>query len=598
MRKGITSAVLALVTVGILSTAATAGTASAVTNLGDAYWVGGTSTSIIDGTNYVLPAGWLNYFAPTQYPFIWDPAYPPAPSDTRYGCNLIIDDTAVSSQMGGGENWYGSASVLNFTDNRNSDYTIGSSSGYGNGLVLWDGATFNINTAHTLTVDSFSTTFDPGTGPQIAAITYNLVANSNLVIYASNLGNATLNGAGTITQYQGNNGGGTSLAFGGATLNVHEDNVYWVTGLTGSTGAFNMNGTLALVASGTFQQNSVAIQTSSQVFVASANNAYGQDGLSITGVNLLLKGSNGQLSIQGWGNGSPNNASGYGITQTWVNSTIAGDGVIAANVEYNVGPAGNLVSQGSTFAPQATNTPGSSFANGQLTMYGNLICGQNASAQNTTFKTAVTGTSGQLGTGYTKFSVVATGNWGFGSSVGTITSADSATTHNNLDMANLVVNITQGLSKGVHSVSDLGGGSDPFAGQTLAVVHADGTDLSSSSFAHVTFVGGSATVSYVANGSGGSDVVLSNIFSNPTLPGDINNDGLVDVADYNIWAANVGKTGATWLQGDLNGDGLVDVADYNIWAANVGKTAATPEPISMIILAIGGGFVALRRNRA
>ena len=47
---------------------------------------------------------------------------------------------------------------------------------------------------------------------------------------------------------------------------------------------------------------------------------------------------------------------------------------------------------------------------------------------------------------------------------------------------------------------------------------------------------------------------------------------------------------------DLNSDGLVDVADYNIWAANVGKTAATPEPISMIILAIGGGLVALKRR--
>jgi hypothetical protein len=82
------------------------------------------------------------------------------------------------------------------------------------------------------------------------------------------------------------------------------------------------------------------------------------------------------------------------------------------------------------------------------------------------------------------------------------------------------------------------------------------------------------------------------------IPGDINGDGLVDVADYNIWAANVGRTGATWSQGDLNGDGLVDVADYNIWAANVGKTAATPEPISMIIIAIGGGLVALKRRNA
>jgi hypothetical protein len=54
--------------------------------------------------------------------------------------------------------------------------------------------------------------------------------------------------------------------------------------------------------------------------------------------------------------------------------------------------------------------------------------------------------------------------------------------------------------------------------------------------------------------------------------GDINCDGLVDVADYDIWAANVGRTNATWQQGDLNGDGLVDVADYDIWAANVGTT--------------------------
>jgi hypothetical protein len=64
------------------------------------------------------------------------------------------------------------------------------------------------------------------------------------------------------------------------------------------------------------------------------------------------------------------------------------------------------------------------------------------------------------------------------------------------------------------------------------------------------------------------------------IPGDINGDGLVDVADYNIWAANVGKTGATWSQGDLNGDGLVDVADYNIWAANVGKSATSASTVA------------------
>jgi hypothetical protein len=80
------------------------------------------------------------------------------------------------------------------------------------------------------------------------------------------------------------------------------------------------------------------------------------------------------------------------------------------------------------------------------------------------------------------------------------------------------------------------------------------------------------------------------------IPGDINGDGLVDVADYDIWAANVGMTGAAWSQGDLNGDGLVDVADYDIWAANVGQTAGAPEPVTLCILALGGLAILRRRN--
>jgi hypothetical protein len=74
------------------------------------------------------------------------------------------------------------------------------------------------------------------------------------------------------------------------------------------------------------------------------------------------------------------------------------------------------------------------------------------------------------------------------------------------------------------------------------------------------------------NPAGDSAAATAN--KTPPIPGDINCDGLVDVADYDIWAANVGATNATWAMGDLNGDGLVDVADYDIWAANVGATAS------------------------
>jgi hypothetical protein len=74
------------------------------------------------------------------------------------------------------------------------------------------------------------------------------------------------------------------------------------------------------------------------------------------------------------------------------------------------------------------------------------------------------------------------------------------------------------------------------------------------------------------------------------VAGDINCDGLVDVADYDIWAANVGATSATWSQGDLNGDHLVDVADYDIWAANVGATASsTSDSVSQAARLVAAG---------
>jgi len=88
------------------------------------------------------------------------------------------------------------------------------------------------------------------------------------------------------------------------------------------------------------------------------------------------------------------------------------------------------------------------------------------------------------------------------------------------------------------------------------------------------------------------------------LPGDANGDGLVDVADYNIWAANVGKTGATWAQGDFTGDGIVDINDLTIVLANYGATygagiKAVPEPSCIVLVATGaaGLLVCSRRRR-
>jgi hypothetical protein len=55
-------------------------------------------------------------------------------------------------------------------------------------------------------------------------------------------------------------------------------------------------------------------------------------------------------------------------------------------------------------------------------------------------------------------------------------------------------------------------------------------------------------------------------------PGDANKDGMVDVGDLGILAANYGGTGKAWEQGDFNGDTLVDVGDLGILAANYGSS--------------------------
>lgn len=55
-----------------------------------------------------------------------------------------------------------------------------------------------------------------------------------------------------------------------------------------------------------------------------------------------------------------------------------------------------------------------------------------------------------------------------------------------------------------------------------------------------------------------------------TIPGDFNQDGVVDLADYTVWADSFGQTG-NLLPADGNGDGTVDLADYTVWADHFGQ---------------------------
>lgn len=90
----------------------------------------------------------------------------------------------------------------------------------------------------------------------------------------------------------------------------------------------------------------------------------------------------------------------------------------------------------------------------------------------------------------------------------------------------------------------------------------------------------------------------------PELVGDANGDCSVGAADYAIWAAQFGQTGAS-LSADFDGNGSVGAGDYALWAANFGKTcdpgaagAAVPEPSTWALGLLGSlalGLVARRR---
>lgn len=72
------------------------------------------------------------------------------------------------------------------------------------------------------------------------------------------------------------------------------------------------------------------------------------------------------------------------------------------------------------------------------------------------------------------------------------------------------------------------------------------------------------------------NLVLAN-FATPGTDGDANGDGVVDLADLNLVLANFAGGGSMppEVPGDVNGDGLVDLGDLNLVLANFG--ASTPD---------------------
>jgi GH35 family endo-1,4-beta-xylanase len=105
----------------------------------------------------------------------------------------------------------------------------------------------------------------------------------------------------------------------------------------------------------------------------------------------------------------------------------------------------------------------------------------------------------------------------------------------------------------------------------------------------VNYNGVDYVVPLILNGDMSFDVTLPFSIG---LPGDYNEDGQVDAADYIVWRMFDGTT--TALPNDNGLGGTVGTAHYNLWLANFGATTgsgagavgAVPEPSSLLLLLI------------
>jgi hypothetical protein len=99
-----------------------------------------------------------------------------------------------------------------------------------------------------------------------------------------------------------------------------------------------------------------------------------------------------------------------------------------------------------------------------------------------------------------------------------------------------------------------------------------------------------------------NQVVLTD-FESAGIPGDYNQNGVVDAADYVVWRNNLGAPPGT-LPNDIDG-GVIGQAQYDTWKANFGNALgsgslanrAVPEPAAAILTLIATGFATRLRCR-
>jgi hypothetical protein len=102
--------------------------------------------------------------------------------------------------------------------------------------------------------------------------------------------------------------------------------------------------------------------------------------------------------------------------------------------------------------------------------------------------------------------------------------------------------------------------------------------------------------------AGISGIAFDIVPSTGGTPGDYNNDGVVNAADYTIWRDHLGQTFQLDNEGEGQSAGEVTIDDYNFWKSQFGAgggsvtSASVPEPASALLLIVATLFVGTARR--